>query len=234
MDAQQVDSFVDFVKRSDNMDLVAETMLYRGQDVRGNLLPAVARADPAFDTTDEEKVTLQELKYLGASLLPEGQSDMDLLVRAQHFGLKTRLLDWTSNSLAALWFACSGRKKGDAYVYALAADHLINDTAAYGADPFRAAKTRVFRPRLNNQRILAQHGWFTLHKYSKSAQRFVALEANPDTQPKLTEFVIAARSRQAILQSLDRHGVSARTLVPDLNGLCLYLNWRSAAQPRVR
>jgi hypothetical protein len=232
MESNKIESFVEFVNRSDNMDLFAETVIYRGQSVRGNLLPGIARENPEFDTTEEEKRSLLEMKYLGASLLPREETDLDLLVRAQHYGLKTRLLDWTSNALAALWFACASTGKGDVYVYSLEADGLFSEPSEYNASPFGAKLTRVLRPRFNNPNIVAQNGWFTLHKYSAKAKRFIPLENNADTRPKLTEFLIPKKARPAILQSLDRHGVSARTLIPDLYGLCRYLNWQHESRVR--
>lgn len=38
---------------------------------------------------------------------------------AQHYGVATRLLDWTSNPLIALYFACLGNTKDDGVVYAI-------------------------------------------------------------------------------------------------------------------
>lgn len=227
MHTNTVHSFVDFVKQIDVLDLLVHQVIFRGQSVQGNLLPGIARASPATDTTASERKTLEDLKVYGASHLPSHpETDLDLLVRAQHFGLQTRLLDWTSNSLAALWFACADRAEGDVFVYALEVDDLMLPQTIYGKSPFETSKTRAFLPRLNNPRVLAQHGWFTLHRYSKKSKRFVALEKNPDTSSHLHEYRIPEKHRKDLLLALDRHGVSARTLFPDIGGLCQYLNWR--------
>ena len=38
---------------------------------------------------------------------------------AQHYGVPTRLLDWTENALIALYFACESNKNCDAVVWML-------------------------------------------------------------------------------------------------------------------
>ncbi len=103
-------------------------------------------------------------------------------------------------------------------------DLLVEDV--YTRDPFASPETHVFQPRLNNVRIIAQHGWFTLHRYSTKDKRFVALEKNLKTNANLTQMRVPAASRNDILRSLERHGISSRTLFPDLEGLCQHLNWK--------
>jgi hypothetical protein len=221
----EVQNFKDFVSQVDNYDLISNHVVFRGQRRNGNLLPGIARKTPSLDTTEKEKKLLVEFLRIGQmKISADSRSELELMILAQHFGLHTRLLDWTSNPLAALWFACADASPGVVYVYALDAhDHLLTTTEAI--NPFDIARTQILRPNLGNERIAAQQGWFTLHKFSEHSKSFVPLERNADIGHKIDEFVIPADKREDILRSLDRFGINEATLMPDLQGLGRYLNW---------
>lgn len=218
-------TFVEFVNLIESLDLVSNTPIFRGQAFEGNLLPGIARSDPSKNTTELERTMLKQFSLVAANQIPNGLTELDILVLAQHHGMRTRLLDWTSNPLAALWFACNDKNAGDVFVYALdTKDAVISDP--YAKDPFSQGKTRVFQPRLSNSRIVAQQGWFTLHCYSTKNARWIPLEKNSDLKMRLITIEIPNAARSEMLKSINRHGTSTRTLFPDLDGICNHLNWQ--------
>lgn len=217
-------SLSEFLAYLERLDIKSSKAVFRGQDRRGGLLPGIARDDPSCNSKSLEIAMLGELDRLGASMLPPNLTQLDKLVFAQHHGMKTRLLDWSQSALTALWFACSGRGSGDAYVYALGSSGLEMTAGDYEVDPFELDSTKVFLPRMTSARVNAQHGLFTIHRFSVKSERFVPLEDAEATKDRLIEFVVPASERPKLLSVLNTNGVNARTLFPDLDGLCRHLN----------
>jgi len=170
---------------------------------------------------------------------------LEQLVHAQHFGLATRLLDWTANAVIALYFASeyrfvkgedSGRKNGAVYAYKWSESDEVNDAvdsekinSRYDVLALDEGGVRFYRPRLVNRRILAQDGCFTLHPDSSAMATTLLNEVTVKSAAKGTVFKMSVPGeRKMDLQyQLRAIGIQARTVFPDLEGLSRSTNWQT-------
>ncbi len=206
-------------------------LIFRGQNCDERLLPTIARIGK--DVSKHERLITDEFARLSLPMCElQPGNEWDLLVLAQHHGLPTRLLDWTYNALAALWFAVEHRQRRhsksqrDAVVWILCGepeDFRVNTTDTSPLD--NKVRTLIYRPKPMTRRIVAQSAVFTVHKLVEG-ERFIALENNKSYKRKLKRIDIQSRDLDFIEKELDMLGANAAQYFPDLDGLCDHLRWR--------
>jgi FRG domain len=195
--------------------------VYRGQPQHWPLKPSVGRV--AHYKPETELQLFQEFRRLALPYVKENRSltEWDWLALAQHHGVPTRLLDWTTNPLVAFYFACeqSQRGKKDGEVIAVQANQNRLDKSIVGnlGDPFEITNVGFIYPSAVASRISAQRGLFSVHPNPTNPWRL---------RNQTDRFNIPAEFKPYLKRYLFNVGVDAALVMADLDGLASSLNWR--------
>jgi FRG domain len=203
-------------------------LLFRGQsDKNYSLLPSVARHPKEYtygDITTLESELIKEFKRLSLrelEFVPE--SDFEWLFLAQHHGLPTRLLDWSTNPLVGLYFSVEGKDECDGKLYVTRQvvsdqpdlfDFRTADTIQKSVIAIqRRQKTVIFvRPRYKDRRYHNQASVFSCpsEPYDDLASSLAG---------SLDELIVPGVLKPWLRERLRTLGVSASFIYPGLDGI---------------
>jgi FRG domain-containing protein len=230
---RSLDSYVKAVTEYTDRD----DLLLRGHRRQSwELVPSLGRLKlrPGRDYPSVERALVdgfkrQSLPHVNREL----KDEWDVLAMAQHHGLATRLLDWTANPLAALWFAVSAPAEDDEPGAVLLFVPFSVDYANKEEQPtpYNVGRTLFFQPSHLTPRIVAQQGWFSVHKWNKTSSAFSRLDKLRHYKSRIHRFLIPPECFHPLRSDLDRMAVNESTLFPDLVGLSQHLNWLNSVLP---
>lgn len=209
-----------------------ETM-YRGQsDIEWPVLPSIARFAKHMGGGSNNLASLEHwlLEKYALHALPlqdlRNVSLVERLAHCQHYGLPTRLLDWSSNPLKALFFAVEDAEKDNCD----GSIHIL-EVRGYceGAQDAERVITHnracAFFPEIFHERLSTQEACFVALPLPPEGLEMpeLSMENYPGEFRSIRRIDVPGRSKRMIRRQLAALGVTHRLIYPDFEGIARWV-----------
>jgi hypothetical protein len=253
---QRIETLRQYMEKIEELMATKAPLWYRGAGKSSReLVPTLYRHPTISDSSKLMVLEGQILQRFRERSIPYQpapvEQDWGLLFLMQHFGVPTRLLDWTENPYIGLFFALTNAKVDHATglcpeaaaVWVLKPEvwnqHALADISydggilSMGTEPLDNYKPST-DPRYmrvspvamyglhNSPRIVAQRGVFTI--FGKDTQPMdETFSVNDYPADTLVKFEFAEEAILSLRESLFAIGVTDSVVYPDLTGLAVEL-----------
>ncbi|MCK4739653.1 MAG: FRG domain-containing protein [Deltaproteobacteria bacterium] len=245
IEGKKIECLEDFVKALNFYRKSRGIPWWRGQGIsKWGLIPTLFRENNS-DNEFELNITFKRQARVRYEKCPDENDRTSWLFLMRHYGLPSRLLDWSESPLTALFFAVEDEKDdSDGALWSINPGELnevfsgINPKGIFDCHDERVTKvikdiplsvSDKYLPPAGKKvlaimsehfdlRHLLQQAVFTLHESDMD------LDKHEKADLFLIKFIIPAGAKSDLRRSLHYLGINRSTLFPDLDNLSTHLN----------
>lgn len=168
MNSIEINSITELLTHTYSLNPLNSTNKYRGQaNFDWSLQPSIYRYEnlKRYQTMFYEEILLSQKPKKPIPHILNTSLNIEWLMLCQHYNIPTRFLDWTSDALISLYFACNDSFESDGALF-ICNQNDYETIPAIDYDPMGIQDLVFINTNIVNPRIRAQSGCFMVWGHS--------------------------------------------------------------------